>query len=367
MTQEELSGALIDRMQGEQEKFRDWLLSQPPEKILDYTFEYTVRNDILIAAENNSLSEEQVEALLKSDSPLADVFKDFSKLETNHMETIQETLENRADREIQKEQERREAIRNLPIYPNDVKYARANGEMEQYRASYRANESCRDAIEKAIKDNYSYENSSFDAKTAISQVEKDYGYDRMLYVLAATVKDKGWDQRISPANKKWAETQTVNPDKDDFGRDRNTGFVLTQAHTGLIDMFITDARRECLLSQPLTVPEIRDEAQRLLDCLQKPDEPNSPNGTHLMAEISQDFLMRASSRDTTALQRFLPFKSLALTTMKDRNGVFAVIAGDEKRDRKLREPRPSVLAKLQNTPSATTPKYSAKSRSDPEL
>ena len=69
-----------------------------------------------------------------------------------------------------------------------------------------------------------------------------------------------------------------------------------------------------------------------------------------------------SSRDTTALQKFLPFKSLTLTTMKDRKGVFAVIAGDEKRDKKLREPRASVLEKLQGPPPETSPKHSAKLR-----
>ena len=85
-----------------------------------------------------------------------------------------------------------------------------------------------------------------------------------------------------------------------------------------------------------------------------------------MSEISPDFLARASSNDLTALQKFFPFKSLTLTTMKDRKGVFAVIAGDENRDKKLREPRPSVLEKLQKPLPETSPNNSAKSR-DPEL
>ena len=71
MTNEELNTALYKKVFAEQEKYREWLLSQPPEEILNHTYEYTVREDILMSLEYNSLPTAQVRALLKSPSPLA--------------------------------------------------------------------------------------------------------------------------------------------------------------------------------------------------------------------------------------------------------------------------------------------------------
>ncbi len=49
MTNEELNTALYEKMFAEQEKYRAWLLSQPPEEILNHTYEYTMREDILLS------------------------------------------------------------------------------------------------------------------------------------------------------------------------------------------------------------------------------------------------------------------------------------------------------------------------------
>ena len=46
MTNEELNTALYEKMFSEQETYRAWLLAQPPEEILNHTYEYTVREDI---------------------------------------------------------------------------------------------------------------------------------------------------------------------------------------------------------------------------------------------------------------------------------------------------------------------------------
>ena len=85
MTNEELNTALYKKVFAEQEKYREWLLSQPPNEILNHCYEYTVREDIVLALEEYDLSDKQCKALLKSPCPLADVFKDFEKRETDHM------------------------------------------------------------------------------------------------------------------------------------------------------------------------------------------------------------------------------------------------------------------------------------------
>ena len=79
MTNEELNTALYQKMFAEQEKYRDWLLSQPASEVLNHTYEYTVREDIILSLEYNDLSDKQCNALLKSPCPLDDVFKDFER------------------------------------------------------------------------------------------------------------------------------------------------------------------------------------------------------------------------------------------------------------------------------------------------
>ena len=55
MTNEELNTALYKKVFAEQEKYREWLLSQPPNEILNHCYEYTVREDIVLALEEYDL------------------------------------------------------------------------------------------------------------------------------------------------------------------------------------------------------------------------------------------------------------------------------------------------------------------------
>ena len=97
MTNEELNTALYKKMFAEQERYKAWLLSLPPDEILNHAYAYTSREDILLSLEDNDLSSAQAKALLKSPCPLADVFKDWEKKETGHMDDIWETVESRAN------------------------------------------------------------------------------------------------------------------------------------------------------------------------------------------------------------------------------------------------------------------------------
>lgn len=329
---EELKNTLMDKLSREQDKYRDWLKGQSPEEILHHSYEYTVREDILMSMEELTLSEAETRALLLSPSPMAILYDKFSDLETGYMDTIRDSIEDTAKDEAKK-------LRDLPVYPYPSDHARENGELDVYRASFRANVSCKDAIEAAIRDNY-HDNRLDTA--AVGQVAEQFGQERMLYVLAATVRHFDYDGRISRDNKRWANTIPVYENKDGMDSDRSVQFVVC-SHPGLTDLFLTGARRE----QPLTADEIKAEAARLLGKLQEPVQPNSPGRTHFMAEVSRDFMERAGTKDTAALQKLLPFSTLALTTLKDRRGVFAMIGKDEDRSQSLR--RPSVRSKLQQT------------------
>ena len=111
MTNEELNTALYKKVFAEQEKYREWLLSQPPDEILNHCYEYTVREDIVLALEEFDLSNKQCKVLLKSPSPLADVFSDWENKETDYMDNIWQTVEERAKTEAQKHKKKEQQER----------------------------------------------------------------------------------------------------------------------------------------------------------------------------------------------------------------------------------------------------------------
>ncbi|HRS64331.1 MAG TPA: DUF3849 domain-containing protein [Spirochaetia bacterium] len=355
MNNEQLNTALYEKMFAEQETYRGWLLTQPPEEILKHTYEYTVREDILMSLENNDLTDAQATALLKSPSPLGDVFKEFENRETGYMEIVLDCITDRADAMLQTEREQREAMKTTPVYKYPASYARENDELEVYRASNKANIACKEAIEATISKHYS---DNILHPGGVREVVDQFGFERTMYVLANTVRQKDWDGRISDKNKQWAKTITVFENPDAWGDDRNCQFVVDKPHTGLTDLFVNQVRREYLLTQPLSKEEIHMEAARILEELQSPREPNSPNGTHFMAQISPDFLMRANTKYQDKLFALLPFNSLTVSTLKGRDGEYALILKDENRNQPLRKGRLSVLKKLKEpqAPKATAPK-----------
>lgn len=97
---------LYEKMNNEQNSYRKWLMSQQPAEILNHTYEYTTREDILMCMEELSLQPKQAKAMLKSPCPLKDVYEEFRDRETDYMDTIRESIEAEADRCIHKEKPR---------------------------------------------------------------------------------------------------------------------------------------------------------------------------------------------------------------------------------------------------------------------
>ena len=97
MADTELSSKLYEKMSAEQDKFRSWLLEQPPADILLHAVEYTVREDILMEMEALELPDDQARALLASPDAMSDIYKTFSKMvDTGHMDVVRESIEDRA-------------------------------------------------------------------------------------------------------------------------------------------------------------------------------------------------------------------------------------------------------------------------------
>ena len=106
MNNVEYKAMLYEKMNNEQNSYRKWLLSQQPAEILNHTYEYTTREDILMCMEELSLQPKQAKAMLKSPCPLKDVYEKFRDRETDYMDTIRESIEAEADRCIHKEKQR---------------------------------------------------------------------------------------------------------------------------------------------------------------------------------------------------------------------------------------------------------------------
>lgn len=283
MTNEEMHTALYEKFSAEQDNYRAWLLKQTPEEILHHTYEYTVREDIVMMMEEAEFSPQQAAALLWKGTTLSDIFKSFIKVETEYMDILRNTVENRAN-DILKEAE---ALRSAPVYPYPREYAVENDELDKYRLSRKANIACKEAIEQAIREHYA--NNSLDTAAAVKQVVDAFGYDRTMYVLAVTVKHKDWDGRISQSNKQWAATMPVFEDKTDGSADQNVFLVVDKAHPGLTDLFVREARkaqaREKEQAQQKPMPKKEAEKPSILEKLKRPIQKNAPNNSaHLLEQ-----------------------------------------------------------------------------------
>ncbi len=227
---------LCEKMRQEQNKYYDWLTAQPPEEILRHAYEYSVREDIILATEEMNLTPAQVRALLKSPAPLADVYKDFSKLETDYMSIVAQCVEDRADDLLKKEQQQ-----NPPkVYRQSITYARQHDEVQQYRESYRLNERFGDEINGAIALHY---DGMYLDDGAVEQVVEQYGLERTKYILAAAIQLRDGDGRISRTNEAWANSVRPIKDMDERGFDRACYYASLQAHSCVLDGFANQVRK----------------------------------------------------------------------------------------------------------------------------
>lgn len=104
---------------------------------------------------------------------------------------------------------------------------------------------------------------------------------------------------------------------------------------------------------------IKREAERVLSKLQELREPNSPDKTHFIVELSPHFTAIATSKDTDRLLSMLPFKKLTFSNLKERHGIYAFLPKDENRDKSLRKPRQSIRAQLAADREKAAPKKAA--------
>lgn len=162
---------------------------------------------------------------------------------------------------------------HTPVYRNNSEYAREHDELPLYRASNKANTACKEAIEKAISEHY-YDNTLH--KRAVAQVAEKFGYERTLYVLAITIRQRDWDERFSEENKKWAKTVPIVENADAWGTDRNCYFAVN-SHSGLVDLFTRLAREDAKIHErkPSVIKKLKNKPpEAAKETVKKVKEPS---------------------------------------------------------------------------------------------
>lgn len=140
---------------------------------------------------------------------------------------------------------------DVPVYYEPFSYAKENDEVDLYRTSYRLNSECKQAIHEAIADNY---DGMYLGDGAVDQVVRQYGMERVGYILANTLHHKSYDDRFSHSNKEWAE-QVSTPEHNADRMTFRTDWVV-DSHPAILDGFVTmyreelDAQKELEQEQP---------------------------------------------------------------------------------------------------------------------
>ena len=187
------------------------------------------------------------------------------------------------------------------------KHSRADAvemdELERWKLSYKANCECKEAIEKAI--------SMYLDSKCVKEVFSEYGYDRTMWVLAATICCKDYDGRFSNSNKEWAKgIITTDISTDEMRR------YAVDSHPAVLDGFTTEVRKQYkalgLLDNNKCLSDDKEYAEKLL--ILKP--------TTLKDEFRRsDFLGVA---DTEQLPQWAQKRLEQLTAPKMRIRVFQI-------------------------------------------
>ena len=125
MYERKLNDALFAQMFAEQQDYRAWLMTLPPDEILDHAAEFVVREDILVELEAFDLPADQAAALLASPTSLADIYREWGKVDTHYMEDIRDVIENLAEDRAGRNRERPSVLEGLnrPAQPGPERKA----------------------------------------------------------------------------------------------------------------------------------------------------------------------------------------------------------------------------------------------------
>ena len=120
------------------------------------------------------------------------------------------------------------------LYRYSWSEARRNKAEQDWRLSYNENCRCARDIEQTINDNFDGKNLNGEC---VKPIIEEYGFTRVLWVLAATLKEQKHDGRFSQENKNWSNIFYIPEEK--ARRDYRV-----KSHPAVVDGFINRVREE---------------------------------------------------------------------------------------------------------------------------
>ncbi|MBQ4486056.1 MAG: DUF3848 domain-containing protein, partial [Oscillospiraceae bacterium] len=141
--------------------------------------------------------------------------------------------------------------RNSGVFTEDIDLRTAAAEQRQsYRRSMESNIRCAEAISDAVHNYYGFRSENvLDTETALSDIMGRFTPERVAYVLAVTINDRGeFDKRISGINNEWAKSLLTNvPDLYTSVSNRSVLSIRSQlgeTHTGLINLLVDEFEKQ---------------------------------------------------------------------------------------------------------------------------
>lgn len=230
---------VIKSVNTEFEIYKADVLSRSPEDIFYENFKIHVFTELKDAidtgTENGYLEKEHYRALYEErGSILTGLYDDFVGSEYASVNSYTDTAEFIRDycEHYHKEVLHEEV--KMPVYLQSAQYAIEQGDLDEYRNSRALSEECRDAIDKAISENF----DGMRLKDGfISELVDKFGKERVQYILATTIRENLGDGRYSPENKGWAENIAVSESQDER---RN---CCLSSHPAVIDGVVNSFKR----------------------------------------------------------------------------------------------------------------------------
>ena len=128
------------------------------------------------------------------------------------------------------------------VYKGTLEQAVEERNADAYLDSRKLNIDCKNAIEKAISENYDGTSLNPNIANATLNIVQTYGEQRVSFVLANTLHQLSKDGRFSERNKQWGKTIKI-PENIRQGVDLNRDYIIN-SHPAVLNVFIDLIRKE---------------------------------------------------------------------------------------------------------------------------
>ena len=87
------NAVLLEKVQEEYDAFIERLMGMKSEEVISHAYEKVMKEDIVLAIEQECLSQEEASVLCFEKNPLDYVYQEWMEGETSHMEMLRDTVE----------------------------------------------------------------------------------------------------------------------------------------------------------------------------------------------------------------------------------------------------------------------------------